>query len=81
MQLSMNDKVDHFVVGLILGGLTGILTGSPMLAIIVALVAGIFKEVYDNLYGGDVELLDAISTTAGGLVSGGLLKFIQYMGS
>ena len=62
------DKVGHFVAGLIIAFVVGIVTGNPECGLFAATVAGIGKEaVWDGLVqGGNVDVLDAVATIAGG---------------
>lgn len=77
----MMDKLMHLTAGLFLGAIVGISTGSAVLALLTGLVAGISKEIYDNIAGGDVEALDVVATAAGGGMAAMLVEFVKYMGS
>lgn len=75
------DKLMHFTAGAVVGAVAGVISGSAAVALLAAVVVAIGKEVYDNIVPGhDVELLDAVSTVAGGSLSAVLVHFINSMG-
>lgn len=53
------DKKKHFIVGAFLGF---------FMTIVVAVLAGFFKEVYDRKNGGKFDCDDFVATILGGLV-------------
>ena len=60
------DKLLHFVAGSLVYASTSWFLGYYALALVVVVAIG--KEVYDNYYGGTVDVYDALATIAGGLV-------------
>ena len=63
-----NDKVGHFIAGVIIAIVVTLVTGNAQWGLVASIVAGIGKEaVWDGLMGrGTVEVLDAVATIAGG---------------
>jgi len=67
------DKKKHLVVGLMIAAavfvacLVAGIPASGELAFAAAVLAGIGKEAYDATGRGNVELMDALATAAGGL--------------
>ena len=66
------DKVLHFCVGLILCLITGALT-TPAMGLLLGVIAGIMKEIYDKYNNGTVDVLDSLATTIGALIGFWLL--------
>ncbi len=75
------DKQLHVGVGLLIGLVLGC---RPITAIIVVVLAGIGKELYDyisNLYLGgshSVEVLDAVATIVGGVTGVVIVQVLGY---
>ena len=70
------DKQKHFVGGVVLAGLTTIITKDPAVGIGVAATVGILKELYDYSHGGKFSTADVVWTVAGGITGayiGGLI--------
>ena len=66
------DKGLHFCVGLILCLIAGVLT-TPAMGLLLGVIAGILKEVYDKYNNGTVDALDSLATTVGALIGFWLL--------
>ena len=69
-----HDKVLHFCVGLILCLIAGVLT-TPAVGLLLGVVAGIIKEIYDKYNNGTVDVLDSLATTVGALIGFYILYF------
>ena len=62
------DKFYHLIVGFLISEIALFATFNPYYGVILALIAGVLKEVYDYYFGGDVDAFDIVATTSGGLV-------------
>lgn len=62
-----HDKVLHFCIGLILCLVAGTLL-NPAAGLLLGVIAGIIKEIYDKYNNGTVDVLDSLATTVGALV-------------
>lgn len=62
------DKLLHFVAGMLIAGAIGIIPCFANYALIVAVVAGVAKEVYDEFSYGGWDSLDLLYTAIGGAV-------------
>ena len=65
-----HDKLAHYFVGTLIG-LFGVilLPAFIFMAVVMALIIGVGKEIYDNLSGtGTPDSMDVVWTAAGGLV-------------
>jgi hypothetical protein len=62
------DKLLHFIVGMLIAGVIGIIPCFANYALIVAAVAGVAKEVYDEFSYGGWDSLDLLYTAMGGAV-------------
>ena len=69
-----HDKVLHFCTGLILCLIVGVLT-TPAMGLLLGVIAGIIKEIYDKYNNGTVDVLDSLATTLGALVGFYILYF------
>jgi hypothetical protein len=70
MKLPMleHDKANHFIYGLIIFGLFKVILG-PIVGIIVCILFGIGKEIYDHFHIDHTpDIYDAIITIAGGVI-------------
>ena len=73
------DKKLHFIVGLVIGLIGGYFI-SPKFGLMLAMIAGILKEVRDKLSGrGTCELLDCVYTICGGLLAYIILLILLYI--
>ncbi len=70
------DKKLHFVAGLLVSLLCGYLT-SPLTGIVICVIAGIGKEVYDYIDYGKPDVWDMIATWTGGLTGYILLEILK----
>lgn len=79
ISLIPKDKLLHIGAGALAGLVVLVFTSNPLAAFMVAVAAGVLKEVYDHASNQDaadrgeppqhdVDLWDAIATAAGGLV-------------
>ena len=59
------DHQMHLIAGLCVSSLVLIFGGAWWLVLVLALVAGVGKEVYDYFFGGTVEASDVFWTVAG----------------
>ena len=66
------DKVLHIIAGLILCLIVGVLT-TPAMGLVLGVIAGILKEIYDKYNNGTVDVLDSLATTIGALIGFWLL--------
>lgn len=58
------DKVYHLIAGFVIALVFGLI--NPTLGIITAILAGVFKEIYDKYYKKSfADPLDTIATTVG----------------
>lgn len=62
------DKLLHFIVGMLIAGIVGITPCFANYALIVAVVAGLAKEVYDEFSYGGWDSFDLLYTAIGGAV-------------
>lgn len=62
------DKLLHFIAGMIIAGVVGIIPCFANYALIVAVIAGVAKEVYDEFSYGGWDSLDLLYTAIGGAV-------------
>ena len=67
-----HDKVLHIIAGLILCLVVGVLT-TPAMGLLLGVIAGIIKEIYDKYNNGTVDVLDSLATTIGALIGFWLL--------
>lgn len=73
--LNQKDKQLHFIAGLMIAFLFSPVI-SPFYALILAISAGLAKEIYDYFFQGNVEFMDFVVTLIGGLVGPSLLGFL-----
>lgn len=71
------DKVKHYIVGLSISLLVGILV--PWLGLVLGCVAGAFKEWWDSKGHGVVELMDFVFTALGACVAFPFAWFIHLL--
>ena len=69
-----HDKILHFGAGLILCLITGALT-TPAIGLLLGVISGIIKEIYDKYNNGTVDVLDSFATTLGALIGFYILYF------
>lgn len=62
------DKLLHFIAGMLIAGGVGIIPCFANYAFIVAVVAGVAKEVYDEFSYGGWDSIDLLYTAIGGAV-------------
>lgn len=62
------DKLLHFIAGMIIAGVVGIIPCFANYALIVAVIAGVAKEVYDEFSYGGWDSFDLLYTAIGGAV-------------
>ena len=62
------DKIFHFVAGVLVGGVTVAITPVPFIALATATSAGFAKEILDMRGSGTVDSKDIFATALGGLV-------------
>lgn len=62
------DKLLHFVAGMLIAGVVGLIPCFANYALIVAVIAGVAKEVYDEFSYGGWDSLDLLYTAIGGAV-------------
>ena len=67
-----HDKVLHIIAGLILCLIVGVLT-TPAMGLLLGVIAGVIKEIYDKYNNGTVDVLDSLATTIGALIGFWLL--------
>ena len=70
----MNDKALHMIAGLIISLVLGWIY-SPLLGLVVAIIAGIAKELWDYMGNGVSDFKDILATAEGGFI-GYILLFI-----
>lgn len=63
------DKIKHFAVGVIASAFVCAVTQDWVIGILVAVILGTGKEIYDGQGNGTVELLDVMATVIGGVVA------------
>lgn len=67
LPLIPQDKANHFVYGAVAGALAVQITGHPNAALVIAVVLGFVKELYDLATGrGTPDWRDVVWTAAGG---------------
>ena len=69
-----HDKVLYLTAGLILCLIAGVLT-TPAMGLLLGVIAGIIKEIYDKYNNGTVDVLDSFATTVGALIGFYILYF------
>jgi hypothetical protein len=62
------DKLLHLISGMLIAGMVGIIPCFANYAFIVAVVAGVAKEVYDEFSYGGWDSLDLLYTAIGAVV-------------
>lgn len=62
------DKLLHLIAGMLIAGVVGIIPCFANYALIVAVVAGVAKEVYDEFSYGGWDSADLLYTAIGGVV-------------
>lgn len=62
------DKLLHLIAGMLIAGVVGIIPCFANYALIVAVIAGVAKEVYDEFSYGGWDSLDLLYTVIGGAV-------------
>ena len=62
-----NDKLYHFVAGLIIS-LVFSFVFNPLYGVILSIIAGILKEIYDYFDYGTFDIYDMLATWMGGIV-------------
>ncbi len=62
------DKLLHFIAGMLIAGVVGVIPCFTNYAFIVAVIAGVVKEVYDEFSYGGWDSLDLLYTAIGGAV-------------
>jgi hypothetical protein len=62
------DKLLHLIAGMLIAGVVGIIPSFANYAFIVAVVAGVAKEVYDEFSYGGWDSFDLLYTAIGGAV-------------
>lgn len=67
-----HDKVLHIIAGLTICLIAGVLT-TPAMGLLLGVIAGVLKEVYDKYNNGTVDVLDSLATTIGALIGFWLL--------
>ena len=63
-----SDKMLHLIAGMLIAGVVGIIPCFANYALIVAVVAGVAKEVYDEFSYGGWDSIDLLYTAIGGAV-------------
>lgn len=71
------DKLLHFIAGMLIAGIVGIIPCFANYAFIVAVIAGVAKEVYDEFSYGGWDSLDLLYTALGGAVMQGFVWILQ----
>ena len=72
------DKIYHLVAGFIISLIFGLI--NPVLGLILAIIAGVGKEIYDKYIKKSViDPLDVIATVLGGVLGTGLAIVITNM--
>ena len=61
------DKRGHLIAGCAIAFFGGLIT-EPSTGLVLAVLAGLGKEIYDGLGHGTVELADLVATVGGGVV-------------
>lgn len=80
------DKIKHLIAGFIINVISSIFIGSILINLIIVMVIGCLKELYDYYkqvkYKSDdyeVSIWDVLATISGGIVGIFLIKLIQYI--
>ncbi len=73
------DKIVHLLAGALISFVTLLITGSSLMAIIMATIAGSWKEWWDSKGSGKVEFADFLATVAGGILAVGGVKLFGYL--
>ena len=76
----MNDKMKHFLAGLVITIAFGCLLGGPFCGFCFSLIAGLGKEIWDYFGHGVCELNDFIATAQGGAVGLVILYIPSILG-
>lgn len=72
------DKIYHLLAGFIISLIFGII--NPVLGLILAIIAGVGKEIYDKkIKKSVIDPLDVIATVVGGILGTGLAIVITNM--
>ena len=71
------DKKLHFIVGLLIAILAGFVI-DPITGIGLSIVAGVFKECYDDWKYNGYDIKDMIATWIGGAVGFTLVSLMNY---
>lgn len=69
------DKLYHLIAGLLIALLCGYLT-SPLIGLVMGIIAGVGKELYDYTDYGEYDVYDALATWLGAVVGYGILKLL-----
>lgn len=72
----MTDKILHFMAGALFSMISGYLSKMPFLGLLVAILAGLAKEIYDIKHG-TPEWKDFVATGLGGLAVAIILKVVS----
>jgi hypothetical protein len=73
------DKIVHLLAGALISIVTLLITGSGPTGIIMATIAGAWKEWWDSKGNGKVEFADFIATVAGGILAIIGVKLFGYI--
>ncbi len=73
------DKIVHLLAGALISLVTLLITGSGLMAVIAATIAGAWKEWWDSKGNGKVEFADFLATVAGGILAVGGVKLFGYI--
>ena len=73
------DKIMHLLAGALIALITLLLTGSGLVAVIMATIAGAWKEWWDSKGHGQVEFADFLATAAGGGLAVGVMELYGYI--
>lgn len=73
------DKIVHLLAGALISLVTLLITRSGLMAILVATIAGAWKEWWDSKGNGKVEFADFLATVAGGVLAVGGVKLFGYI--
>jgi uncharacterized membrane protein len=78
----MNDKVKHIIAGFIIGFIACILCDvfnwHPLLPLLIVVLSGVGKEVYDRKTTG-FDFNDIVADLGGGVIALWIYPFIQYI--
>ena len=61
------DKLLHFIAGMLLTAVVACIRCVAPFSVIVGIISGAVKELWDSKNGGSVELMDFIATSAGAM--------------